>query len=128
MEDLTRGPIVVIEDHPEHLDYLATLLRRTGYVVAGFERANSALDYLAHCPAGLVITEVFMPEMDGFEVLKALQQRYPHLPLIAVSSAASPERAHFLTGIKVLGARAVFTKPLDVCALLAVVSLLVGGS
>jgi len=124
MEDTTPPRIVVIEDHPEHLDYLVTLLRRAGYVVAGFERAVSALDYIVHCSASLVITDVFMPEMDGFEVLKALQQARPGLPLIAVSSAASGERARFLAGIKTLGARAVFTKPLDSGALLGTVAAL----
>jgi CheY-like chemotaxis protein len=126
MENVTPVPIVVIEDHPEHLDDLVTLLRCAGYVVAGFERAAAALEYLAHRPASLVITDIFMPEIDGFEVLKAVQKTHPRLPLIAVSSAASREHAHFLAGIKTLGARAVFAKPLDSRALLGAVSALVG--
>ncbi len=127
MESATPAPIVVIEDHPEHLDYLATLLRRAGYVVAAFDNAMHALRYMAHCPVSLVITDVFMPEMDGFEVLRTLQQSHPGVPLIAVSGAASRDDADFLACMKTLGARAVFTKPLDATALLGAASLLAGG-
>lgn len=127
MENATPARIVVIEDHPEHLDYLTTLLCRAGYVVAAFKSAISALGYLAQCPAKLVITDVFMPEMDGFEVLKTLQQSHPGVPLIAVSGGGLLDRADFLGCMNDLGARAVFTKPLDAAALLGAIALLVGG-
>ncbi|MGO8916841.1 MAG: response regulator transcription factor [Stellaceae bacterium] len=126
MDNATPAPILIIEDHPEHLDYLATLLRRAGYGVAAFESAVAGVRYMTRCPVSLVITDVFMPEMDGFEVLKTLRQCHPEVPLIAVSGAASYDRADFLAGMQNLGAQAVFTKPLDAAALLGAVSLLVG--
>jgi CheY-like chemotaxis protein len=125
MESAKRARILVIDDHPEHLDYLATLLRRAGYVVAAFDNAIPAMRYIAHCPVNLIITDVFMPEMDGFEVLQALQQSHPAVPLVAISGSASSARTHFLAGMKLLGAQAIFTKPFDAAALLDVVSLLV---
>jgi two-component system chemotaxis response regulator CheY len=125
MKNPAPARIVAIDDHAEHLDYLVTLLRRAGYVVEGFAHAVTALDYIARTPVSLVITDVFMPEMDGFEVLKALLQSHPELPLIAVSGTASPEHGRLLSGMKTLGARAVFTKPLDAAALLESVSVLI---
>ena len=114
--------IVVIEDHPEHLDFIATLLRRAGYRVAPFRAARAALAHVERSAVDLVITDVFMPEIDGFEVLRALQALRPDLPLIAVSGAASPDPVHFLGSIKSLGAREVLMKPIDAAALLAAVA------
>jgi CheY-like chemotaxis protein len=123
-----RAQIVVIEDHPEHLDYLATLLRRSGYVVAAFDRAVLALGYLKTWQPRLVITDVFMPEMDGFEVLKEVRRNFPDLPLIAVSGVGPRAQSLFLKAMKQLGARATFAKPLDDRALLATVAKLIAGA
>ena len=73
--------IVIIDDHPEHLDYLAMLLRRAGYGVAAFDKAQAALDHVAHAPVDLVITDVFMPDIDGIEVLMSLRRSFPDLPV-----------------------------------------------
>jgi DNA-binding NtrC family response regulator len=121
-----RADIVLIDDHPEHLDYLATLLRRAGYVVAAFHRAAPALCHLKRYPAHLVITDVFMPEKDGFEVLKEVEREFPGLPLIAVSGIGLREQALYLESMRHLGARAAFAKPVDGDALLATVAALIG--
>ena len=126
MEDATPPRILIIEDHPEHRDYLAALLRRAGHLVVAFGSAPAALRYMADHPVSLVITDIFMPEMDGFEVLKTLQQTHPQVPLIAVSGGASYDRSDFLACMQNLGARAAFAKPLDAAALLGAVSLLIG--
>jgi DNA-binding NtrC family response regulator len=117
----TPAKIVVIEDHPEYLDYLGTLLQRAGYIVAAFRTATAAMRYIEHCSASVVITDVFMPDMDGFEVLKDLQRAYPGLPVIAISGDGLPDQSLFLEGMRHLGARAAFAKPLDTAALLATV-------
>jgi DNA-binding response OmpR family regulator len=72
-----RADIVLVDDHPEHLDYLATLLRRAGYRGAAFNRAAPALCHLKRYPPRLVITDVFTPEKDGFEVLQAVRDIFP---------------------------------------------------
>jgi two-component system response regulator GlrR len=121
-----RADIVLIDDHPEHLDYLATLLRRAGYGVAAFNHAALALCYLKRYPPRLVITDVFMPEKDGFEVLREVKRELPGLPLIAVSGAELGEQALYLESMRHLGAHAAFAKPVDDDALLATVAALIG--
>jgi len=125
MRPASRDEIVVIDDHPEHLDYLATLLRRAGYGVAAFNRAAPALCHLKRFGARLVITDVFMPEKDGFEVLREVKRDFPQLPLIAVSGIGPREQALYLASIQHLGADATFAKPIDAAALLARVATLV---
>lgn len=113
--------IVLIEDHPEHRDYVATLLRRTGYAVATFTTGTDALRYIEHNPVSVIITDVFMPEMDGFEVLKAVRGRLPKLPIIAVSGCG-PFMPGCLEAMQNLGASAIFAKPVDADALLIAIA------
>jgi CheY-like chemotaxis protein len=120
-----RAQIVVIEDHPEHLDYLATLLRRCGYAVDAFASAKAALRHVEANSTNLVITDVFMPGMDGFEVLKGFRCVRPTLPIIAVSGSGPENRALFLRAMRQLGARAGFAKPIEVRSLLDTVAQLV---
>jgi CheY-like chemotaxis protein len=122
MQNINIAPIVVIEDHPEYLDYLATLLRRAGYAVAPFTAAGAAVRFLQHHFASIVITDVFMPEMDGFEVLSEVRRRFPALPIIAVSGDAPGQGPTFLDAMRHLGACAALTKPIDAAALLAAIA------
>ena len=122
MQNASAAPIVVIEDHPEYLDYLATLLRRAGYAVAPFTAASAAMQFLQHHRASVVITDVFMPEMDGFEVLSEVRRRFPALPIIAVSGDGPGEGPTFLDAMRNLGAYAALTKPVDAAALLAAIA------
>jgi two-component system chemotaxis response regulator CheY len=128
MTDFAAATVVVIDDHPEHLDYLAMLLRRAGYVVAAFNAAQAALDYAAQSPVDLVITDVFMPDLDGIEVLMALRRSFPDLPVIAVSGVGPRSEPLFLGAMQHLGASAAFAKPVDDAALLSTVARLIGGA
>jgi two-component system chemotaxis response regulator CheY len=128
MTDSAPASVVVIDDHPEHLDYLATLLRRAGYGVVAFNKAQAALDYVAQSSVDLIITDVFMPDLDGIEVLMALRRSFPDLPVIAVSGIGPRSQPLFLGVMRHLGARATFAKPLDDMALLSTVAGLVRGT
>jgi two-component system, chemotaxis family, chemotaxis protein CheY len=125
MTEPAAASIVVIDDHPEHLEYLALLLQRAGYIVAAFDKAQAALDYIARSPVDLVITDVFMPDLDGIEVLRALKQSLPALPVIAVSGVGPRSQPLFLGVMRHLGAAATFAKPVDDVTLLSTVARLV---
>lgn len=117
MQNTSVAPIVVIEDHPEYLDYLATLLRRAGYAVAPFTAASAALQFLQQHPVSIVITDIFMPDMDGFEVLGQVRRLYPAVPIIAISGDGPCRGPMFLHAMRHLGACAALTKPIDAAAL-----------
>ena len=122
MQNTSTDPIVVIEDHPEYLDYLATLLRRAGFAVIPFTAASAAMHFLQQHAVSLVITDVFMPDMDGFEVLNNVRRRFPALPIIAVSGDGPCNGPMFLDGMRHLGACAALAKPIDAAALLAAIA------
>jgi CheY-like chemotaxis protein len=113
--------IVLIDDQRDHLAYMATLLRRHGYDCIGFDSARDALDYIDMNKADLVIADVFMPDMDGFELLRFIQRRPVSLPVVMLSGGDRRGRGDFfLKCTRLLGAVAALRKPLDVETLLAV--------
>jgi PAS domain S-box-containing protein len=67
---------------------LAELLEKEGYQVRPAERAQTAIDSALAKPPGLILLDVRMPEMDGFELCRRLRQdkRTRHVPIIFVSA------------------------------------------
>jgi FixJ family two-component response regulator len=117
MEPTKRATIVVIDDDKDHLAYLAALLYRAGYDAKPFASAAAALGSSAIAAARLVITDMVMPDTDGFEVLKAVAMTRESPPVFAISGA-SAVRDQMLRCVVELGARMVFTKPINAEALL----------
>jgi len=114
-------PVVVIDDDAEHLAYVTTLLTRTGYSCLGFSSARDALAYLDKNRTGLVITDIFMPEMDGFELLRALHAKYPDVAVVTLSGEGRMTKDFYLECARHLGAVAALRKPFEPHALSQIV-------
>jgi CheY-like chemotaxis protein len=122
----TPPAIVVIDDNPDHLEFVETMLKRSGYAAVGFDKAAVALGYIEHQPVSLIITDIYMPDMDGIELLRCLRQAFPTLPVIAISGSDRSADGFVLKAMQAFGAQAVFTKPLDATVLAATIARLVG--
>jgi DNA-binding response OmpR family regulator len=127
MEPTNRPAIVVIDDDKDHLAYLAALLYRAGYDAKPFASAAAALGSSAIGTASLVITDLVMPDTDGFEVLKAVRMTRENPPVIAISGTEVARDA-MLRCIAEMGARMVFTKPINAEALLAAVARVIAAT
>jgi len=80
--------ILVVDDEPAVLTLITTLLKKNGYDHLG---ANSARDALAlftkhRDKVDLLVSDIMMPEMDGFALTSAIHRRKPDLPVIFVSA------------------------------------------
>jgi CheY-like chemotaxis protein len=117
MPENSQPAIVVIDDNPDHLALVETMLTRSGYAAIGFDKATAALGYIEHQPVSLIITDIYMPDMDGIELLRCLRQAFPALPVIAISGSDRSADGFVLKAMQAFGAQAVFTKPLDATAL-----------
>lgn len=126
MQNDTPLTILVIDDDPDHNSFIATLLTRAGYSVTAFRDGDSAMRYAAQSRPALVITDIFMPRMDGFEVLRHIKGNFPLLPVIAMSGNMSGHGPLYLESIRMLGAERTFVKPIIGTELLDAVSKLVG--
>src|SRR5882672_10043022 len=65
--------IMVVDDQPFNLELMEEVLSRQGYGVRSFLRGRLALDAAAQKPPDLILLDVSMPEMDGYEVCRRLR-------------------------------------------------------
>ena len=86
--------VLVVEDQPDSSDLLAALLRKCGAQVIQRDSAESGLATMAasgDTPVNLLISDIAMPDVDGFELIARVRQTYPGIPALAVSAYARLE-------------------------------------
>jgi CheY-like chemotaxis protein len=86
--------ILVVDDEPVVRETSAKVLATKGYEVRTAEDGFAALAALRRSLPDLVISDLRMPNMSGFELLAVVRRRFPHIPLIAISGeykATAPE-------------------------------------
>ena len=84
----SEDDILIVDDEIPNLRLLAELLEKEGYRVRPAAKAQTAIDSAQAKPPGLILLDVRMPEMDGFEVCRHLKQdeRTRPVPVIFVSA------------------------------------------
>jgi len=113
-----------VDDNPANLKLLEGMLRQQGYQVRSFPRGRLALASAAENPPELILLDINMPEMDGFEFLERLRQLPDHAQtpvVILTTEAAQADRTRALG----LGVSTYVTKPVrqnDVIAALRAVT------
>jgi DNA-binding NtrC family response regulator len=101
--------ILVVDDDQIIRDSLSEFLRLEGYDCQGAESFNQALNELEKQRYNLVLTDVNMPEVDGFELLRVVRKRYPEVVTIVITGYGTIESA--VEAIK-MGAYDYLTKPI----------------
>lgn len=107
--------ILVVDDDAPSVKMISFLLREEGYEVISADNGSSALELVEHEPPDLVLLDVMMPHLDGFEVCRRIRQRMD-VPIIFLS--AKGETADKVTGLQ-LGADDYLAKPFEPAELLA---------
>src|SRR5512143_3796745 len=110
--------ILVIEDKDSMLDMLKQTLEAEGYRVVLAQDGAEGIRKLADERIGLVLTDLKLPKKDGFEVLKAVQQDNPLVPVIVMTAFGTIETA--VRAVKE-GAYDFLTKPFDTNHLLLLI-------
>ena len=85
--------VLLVDDDPEILLVLEQGLSRCAdsFAVRIAGDGIEALEYLRSQEISLVVTDLKMPRMDGFELLAAIMQNYPDIPVIVISGFSSPD-------------------------------------
>jgi DNA-binding response OmpR family regulator len=112
--------ILVIDDHFEVLDFLRSMLELSSrdYQVLGVPSAEEGFLELQRTPFDLLITDVRLPGMSGFELVRKVKAFRPDLPIIMITAYATTQGKQ---EAKELGVFRYFHKPLDTDTLLAAV-------
>ncbi|HSQ77676.1 MAG TPA: sigma-54 dependent transcriptional regulator, partial [Nitrospirota bacterium] len=110
--------ILVIEDKESMLDMLKQTLEAEGYRVIPAKDGAEGIRKLTDERIGLVLTDLKLPKKDGFEVLKAVKEDSPLLPVIVMTAFGTIE-----TAVKAVkqGAHDFLTKPFDTDHLLVLI-------
>ncbi len=83
---MKRKPKIYIIDDDADVRYaICEILNRAGYDAAGFDRATHFFNTKKTENCELLITDLKMPDMDGFEVLKRVKQQAPWLPVLVIT-------------------------------------------
>ncbi len=83
--------ILVVDDDLNLLELLVDTLKTFEYSVAGVDNGSEALKILKSEHFDLVISDIKMPEMDGFALLKEIRKNFPSLPFFFITGVDSPE-------------------------------------
>ena len=79
--------LLVVDDEKDIRELTSALLADDGYEILTAEDGLQALELLSQFHPDLVITDLQMPRMSGFELVKIMHQRFPELPVIIISGA-----------------------------------------
>ncbi len=110
--------ILVVDDSPDNVFLIKTILEEEGYTVSTAENGISALAELQASPCDLVLLDLMMPGMDGYEVTKRIRgdtKMQQYIPILLITAHDAPNVAHGLD----LGADDFIRKPVTVDELLA---------
>ena len=113
MEKKNNPVIMVVEDNDDNRQLVLKVLDRRGYEAIGVVDGNEALERLNTINPDLILMDINLPDMDGYEVTRRIrqQEKFSTLPIVALT-------AHAMVGDKdkslAAGCDAYITKPIDV--------------
>jgi CheY-like chemotaxis protein len=111
--------IVLIDDDEQVRSVLTKALEREGHAVLAVADALRLTETLDRFEADVVFTDVYMPEVDGFQALRLLRSVRPDIPVVVISGGAGPQD-NCLSMATMLGAAGILEKPVSIAALLEI--------
>ncbi len=122
-----RKRVLIVDDEAMVRDLLADVLSDAGYqavIAPTWKMGETGFDEIGY---SLVITDMFMPDRDGIEVIQDVKKRWPEVKILAISGGwgnTTPKRA--ANAATEIGATATMQKPFSPKDLLAMVEELIG--
>src|SRR5690242_5025175 len=77
--------VLVIDDEPGIRGIMCRALEAAGHDVTAFANGGGAIEHIRQEPADLLITDLFMPEVEGLETIREIRRLRPDMPIIAIS-------------------------------------------
>jgi len=113
--------ILVVDDHEQIRESISEILELENYEVQTAINGNDAMTKVATFQPDLIVTDILMPDMDGYELMmkKWTDQQIYEIPIIVVSAMVSK---YDIAAGKALGAKKYITKPFKASELIEAVS------
>jgi twitching motility two-component system response regulator PilG len=122
---MKKNRILVVEDEESLLKLESILLSSKGYNVTGVMDGKSALEEIAANKPDLVILDIMLPEIDGFEVCRRIKENPETSGIPVVMLTAKKNSQDVARGTEV-GAAAYLTKPFKSAKVIEVIEGLIG--
>jgi len=118
--------ILVIDDEQLLRSTVVTILTRAGFSVEDASDGEAGIAMFHKNPPDIVLTDIFMPNRDGIEIIKELKQSSPWTKIIAMTGGGHLRMMEIAAAAQVLGADHVLDKPFDSESLLAAINAVLG--
>jgi two-component system response regulator VicR len=125
---VAKKRILCIEDHPEMIELVQLILERRGYEVVGAVGGREGIDALLDEPPDLLLLDLMMPDVDGWEVFRQLksQEKLKDVPVVVITAKA--QTIDRVLGLQIAGVDDYITKPFGPKELVESVERLLGSS
>ena len=116
--------ILIIDDEPLIRSVLRRILERNGHTVVDASNGRDGLELWRHTPIDLLLVDIFMPDLDGIEVIMQLTRVWPRAKIIAMTGNARKSGTTSLVAHASLelGAQHILMKPFTKLTLLSAIS------
>lgn len=101
--------ILIVDDNAAVREVLRVGLEAAGHTVREAKNGREGIRAFRNEPCDLVITDIYMPERDGLELIEALRRTHPKVKILAMSGASGT--MDYLNKARSLGAATVIRKP-----------------
>lgn len=119
--------ITVIDDDIHITEIISEMLETAGYAVDSFNSSTEGFKHVFENKPDLLILDIFMPDIDGYEFMRKIHNIHPHLKVVAISGGCDPfDKESTLTISKKLGALATLQKPFDYDELISLIEEITG--
>jgi CheY-like chemotaxis protein len=115
--------IIVIDDEPGILRIACLALEAAGHSVVAYPDGRGGIEHIRREPPDLLLTDIFMPEMEGLETIRQARDLQSEMPIIAMSGVYF-EGGDYLEIAEKFGAVATLKKPFRPAELLDLVARL----
>ena len=111
--------ILIIDDNELVRGFLRTVLADAGHTIIEASQGREGFQLLRRLRFDLVLTDIYMPDCDGLEVIMTLRCDFPEVKILAVTGESGDK--NLMTAARKLGAAHVLAKPISVETLLKAV-------
>lgn len=116
---VTARSVLIIDDDEQLRTLFRKVLESAGYLVSEASSGHEGVRLFRQTPTALVITDLFMPKMDGLEVTTALRRESPPVKIILLTGGSG--ELGLLDALALLDAPRTMKKPITIAALLQAV-------
>lgn len=106
--------ITVIDDDIHITEIIYEMLSGSGYSVKSFTSSTEGFKYVFEHKPDVLILDIFMPDIDGYEFIRKIHNIHPSLKVITISGGCDPfDKESTLTISRKLGANVALQKPFE---------------